>query len=267
MRQEIGTQGLAAIGDLSISFTYDELRDFVIAYKLVKGDAASAGQSLQAALATLPGRPIYEGVFRYAYLLSRNANDAATIAVCEKCPDFSEHFSLNVHLLPPAKQNDEDVARIKALLADNLAPERLRRAAYLLLRRSGNSGLLNVTILLVHLNGLDTDKHASFISTMFASHHDYQPSAWRQRIDDLVEEVEEDYNDNELSGYEPEWLSFFLHASSHASWSERESVSTMFGKAKGVSNCRIAVELVRPARAQAIRVLLSDMDDGEDARL
>lgn len=264
LRQEIGAEGLSALGDLAISFTYDELRDFVIAYKLVVGDANGDAGSLRAALATLPGRPIYEGVYRYVYLLARKANDVAAIAACESCPDFVEHFSLNVHLLPPAVQTHDDVERVKALLADSSASERLRRAAWFLVHRPDTTELLNITILRDHLNGLETADHAKFVRAMFAHRYDYERYEWQQRLHGLIQDVAEDNAEEELARYDPERLAFFLHASSLAGWSERERVSTMFREAMDASNCRDAVELVRPARTEAMRILLADIEAVED---
>lgn len=264
LRQELSAEGLSALGDLAISFTYDELRDFVIAYKLVLGDAASDAASLKAALATLRGRPIYEGVYRYAYLLARKANDAAAIAACESGADFIEHFSLNVHLLPPAVQSRDDVERVKALLADSSAPERLRRAARLLVHRQDTTELLSIAILRDHLNGLEAADHAQFVQAMFAHRYDYERYEWQKRLHELIQSVAGDNAEDKLARYDPEWLAFFLHVSSLAGWSERERVSTMFREAMDGSNCREAVELVRPARTEAIRILLADIESMEN---
>lgn len=264
LRQEIGTEGLSTLGSLAISFTYDELRDFVIAYKLVVGDASGDAESLKAALATLPGRPICEGVCRYAYLLARNANDAAAIAVCEDAPDFVEHFSLNVHLLPPAVQTRADVERVKALLADISAPERLRRAAIFLVHRRDVADLLNISILRDHLNGLETEEHAAFVRALFAHRHEYDAHGWRKRVHKLIQDVAEGNSEKGLERYDPEWLAFFLHVSSLAGWSERERISSMFRESMDASNCRDAIELVRPALAEAMRILLSDIEDSKE---
>ena len=262
LRQELSAEGLSALGDLAISFTYDELRDFVIAYKLVLGDAGDAA-SLKVALVTLRERPIYEGVYRYAYLLARKANDAEAIAACESGPDFVEHFSLNVHLLPPAVQTHDDVERVKALLADGSMPERLRRAIRFLVHRTNTAELLNITILRNHLNRLETAGHGMFVRAMFTHRYDYERYEWQQRLHRLIYDVVDDADEG-LARYDSEWLAIFLHASSLAGWSERERVSTMFREAMDASNCRDAVELVRPARTEAMRILLADIESLEE---
>lgn len=265
LRQEIGTEGLAAVGDLAISFTYDELRDFVIAYKLVDEAAADNGRALKDALAQLPGRPTYEGVYRYAYLLARKANDAAVIAACENGQDFTEHFSLNVHLLPPTAQTSDDVARVKDILADVSTPVRLRRVVVFLVHRCDPAELLNITILIDHLNGLETDDHAKFVRAIFAHQHDYEAYAWQQRIGGLIKDVSEDGTGRGLTRFTPEWLAFFLHASSLAGWAECERVSMQFREAQDASNCREAMELVHSAHSTAVHHLLSDIEKSKEA--
>jgi hypothetical protein len=82
---------------------------------LVDRAPADQAQALTEVLARLPNCPVYEGVYRYAYLLARKAKNTAAITACEAAPNFTEHFSLNVHLLPPAVQTSEDVARVRAI--------------------------------------------------------------------------------------------------------------------------------------------------------
>jgi hypothetical protein len=219
---------------------------------------------LRAALDALPDRPIYEGVFRYVYLLARKANDAAAIAVCENSQDFVEHFSLNVHLLPSAVQNSADVARVKSLLADFTAPIRLRRVAMLLVRRLDTNDLLNITVLRDHLNELETADHTTFVRSLFAHRNDYDLSEWRRRVNELIRDVTEGSVGEGLGRRDPEWLAFFLHASSLADWSEQERVSRIFRDSMEAANCREAVELVRVARAEAVRVLISEIEDAEE---
>lgn len=265
LRREIDTSDLAAVGDLAISFTYDELRDFVIAYQLIDRAAADQSQALKDTLARFPSRPIYEGVYRYAYLLARKANNAAAIAACESATDFIEHYSLNVHLLPPAGQTSEDVARVKAMLADANAARRRRRVAIFLLKRRNPAELLNISILLDHLNELEEEAHDTLIQHIFGHDYDYDRFAWRQRINELVADVCDDDGGRELTLYDSQWLAFFLHAASRAGWAELERVSTLFQGAKNTANCVEALTLLKPARAAAVHALLSDIGEAAEA--
>lgn len=267
LRREVDSGGLAAVGDLAISFTYDELRDFIIAYQLVDRAAADHAQALTEMLARLPSRPVYEGVYRYAYLLARKANDTAAIAACEAAPNFTEHFSLNVHLLPPAVQTSEDVARVKAILADAGASRRRRRVALFLLHRRNAAALLNIAILIGHLNDLEDAEHATFIRAIFSGHPDYDALTWRQSIDELVADVGEDEGGRGLVRYSPQWLAFFLHAAAHSGWRERERTSSLFQDTGDAVNCAAALVLVGPARATAVQTLLADIAASAGAKV
>lgn len=259
LRQEVDSEGLAAVGDLAISFTYDELRDFIIAYQLVDRAGADQAQALTRMLARLPSHPVYEGVYRYAYLLARGAKDISAIAACEATPNFIEHFSLNVHLLPPAVHTSEDVARVKAILADASDARRRRRVALFLLHRRSAADLLNIAILIGQLNDLEDAEHASFIRAIFGGHRDYDPFAWQQSINELVTDVGEDEGGKGLVRYTPQWLAFFLHSAAHAGWFERERASTLFQDAGNADNCAEALVLVGRANAKAVQSLLADI--------
>ena len=166
LRQEVPEQGLASFGDIVVSFTYDELRDFVIAYKLIEEVTDSSAAVLEEVLSRLPDRPIYEGVYKYAYLLARKSRKPLAVSACEGAKDFVEHFSLNVNLLPPVDQNDDDVARCTKILEDLTFPRRVKRIASFLLSRRSDDELLNNFLLVSHLNGLDDERHSlSGVST------------------------------------------------------------------------------------------------------
>ncbi len=260
LRQEIGERNLEALGELAISFTYDELRDFVIAYKLVQSVTDNA-ELLMRELSSLPDQPIFEGVYRYVYLLARKWKKVAGIEACERADDFVEHFVLNVHLLPPTVQNADDVARLRTILADTSNPRRVRRAARFLVNRPNVAEPLNAGILIEHLNSLTTDEHEVFVRAIFSGPHDLGSQDWRGEIDELVQSVQDRISGDGLGRYPPSWLAFFLHASSLANWSERERASTLFRSSGDQPNCLEALNMVRPAQSQAISFLLSDIDE------
>jgi hypothetical protein len=260
LRQEIATNSLAGLGDLIISFTYDELRDFIIAYKLVDDVTGDTAEVLHDVLSRLPGRPVFEGVYKYVYLLARKVNKIAAIEACERVEGFIEHFALNVHLLPPAVQNADDVARLKAILANISVPRHVRRVASFLIGRRNPAEFLNINILIEHLNDLQADGHKGFVRTIFSDPNDFGSRHWQQRLDEFVGGVCDASAEKGLNGYAPEWLAFFLHTSSIASWLERERVSELFKNAKNRPNCRQALDLVRSAKSQAVHYLLSDID-------
>jgi hypothetical protein len=265
LRQEIAAKSLLGLGDLIISFTYDELRDFIIAYELVHGASRDDVKSLQEVLSSLPSRPIFEGVYKYVYLLARKANKIAVIEACERADGFIEHFALNVHLLPPPVQNADDVVRLKAILTDTSVPRRVRRAASFLIRRRNSAELLNIDILIQHLNDLVSHGYKEFFRTIFSDSNDFGAQHWQQRIDEFTEGVCDRSSEEGLKEYAPEWLAFFLHASSLASWFERERVALLFKNSRNEANSRQALDLVRSAKGETIRYLLSDIEMPEGA--
>ncbi|RWX69386.1 hypothetical protein EN780_06410 [Mesorhizobium sp. M4B.F.Ca.ET.089.01.1.1] len=265
LRQEIAAKSLMGLGDLVISFTYDELRDFIIAYKLVDEVAGDNAEILLEVLSSLPGRPIFEGVYKYVYLLSRKANKIAAIAACERADGFIDHFALNVHLLPPAVQNADDVAKLKKILTETSVPGRVKRAALFLIGRRNRAELLNITVLIAHLNGLGPDGHKEFVQAIFYEPNDFGSENWQERIDVLVESVWDVSSEDGLKRYAPEWLAFFLHVSSFASWFERERVSLLFKNSKEETNCRQALQLVRSAKSRSIQYLLADIEEPQEA--
>ncbi|WP_354859953.1 SMEK domain-containing protein [Acetobacter fabarum] len=264
LRQEVPEQGLASFGDIVVSFTYDELRDFVIAYKLVDEVTDSSAAALEEVLSRLSERPLYEGVYKYAYLLARKSKKRLAVAACESVEDFLEHFSLNVNLLPPTVQNDDDVVRCKEILADIAIPRRVKRIANFLHRRRSTQEPLNILLLIEHMNGLDDEKHLVFIRTLFSDSYGYHSGDWRQKIGNLIERVWEASSEDGLGKYVPGWLSFFLHASSLAWWGERERAAALFGNSLSHDNCQSTLALVRAAQAQAVQSMIAEIEATEE---
>ncbi|WET16361.1 SMEK domain-containing protein [Yersinia intermedia] len=71
LRREVPSIGLASIGIENISFTYDELRDFLLAYYVVLELAISDADKTNEIMEKISEWPIYEGFFRYVYILAR----------------------------------------------------------------------------------------------------------------------------------------------------------------------------------------------------
>ncbi len=264
LRQEITEQGLASFGDFIVSFTYDELRDFIIAYKLIEEVTNDNADALEGALSHLPGRPIFEGVYKYAYLLARKANKSLAISACERVAEFIEHFALNIHLLPPCVQNNADVERAEIILSDISVPQRVIRVAGFLLRRHNITEMLNITLLLNHMNNLDTEGHQAFIRTLFSDTNGYGRREWRERVGNLVDQVWEASSEESLDKA-PGWLAFFLHASSVAWWSDRERAVTLFRNSVSHVCCQEALNLVRTAQADKVRSMIAEIEAPKDA--
>ncbi|MDH7790182.1 SMEK domain-containing protein [Ochrobactrum sp. AN78] len=257
LRQEIMPSGLASLGDLVISFTYDELRDFVIAYSFVQNMESET--SLSGDLSSLSGRPIFEGVYRYVYLLARKLGAKAALKACENSNDFIEHYTLNVHLLPPQVQNTQDVERMNMILRETTFPNRVRSAASFLVRRNNLAELLNINILIEHLNNLDTKNHCEYIRILFTRRNDFPSNNWQEKLNQFVEDISAVGPDRVSRNRTSEWLAFFLHVSSSAGWYERERTAALFADFSNNSILNGAIGLVRTARAHPLRALIFEI--------
>nr|WP_314439032.1 SMEK domain-containing protein [uncultured Brevundimonas sp.] len=260
LRQEVPEQGLASFGDIVVSFTYDELRDFVIAYKLIEEVTDSSAAVLEEVLSRLPERPIYEGVYKYAYLLARKSRKHLAVSACERAKDFVEHFSLNVNLLPPADQNDDDVARCTEILGDCTVPQRVKRIAFFLLSRRNDAELLNNFLLVSHLNGLDAERHSLLVHALFSDTYGYGTRDWRQKIGKLVDDVWEASSEEGIGRYVPGWLAFFLHAASYAWRDGQERAVAMFRSPQSHEHSQHVISLVRPAQAEQVQALITEIE-------
>jgi hypothetical protein len=265
LREEIAGGGLSEVGDFLISFTYDELRDFVIAYMLVDSASSGGADYLETELERHKKLPIYEGVFRYVYLLARKRNIAKVVEICEATENFLEHYSLNFQLIPPAVQNADDVTRLSAMLMDVSAAERVRRAASTLVHRPNLEEQLNINLLIKHMNGLDDFSHGVFVKILFSQLGDYPPESWQKRIDKLANSVCGSGGKARLQKYNTEWLVFFLHVSSLASWAAQELVSAAFRNAKNAQEVDGALRYVRSAKNSSVAALLLEIDAMEVA--
>lgn len=265
LRREVTQSGLASLGELIISFTYDELRDFVIAYSFITNDADGVGTPSKS-LSGLSDRPVFEGVYRYVYLLARKHKMMSVIEACESSDDFIKHYALNVHLLPPSVQNQQDVERLKMILAETSAPDRIRRVAVFLLRRSNLSEQLNINVLIDHLNNLDASDHETFIKTLFTDRNDYSSNGWKAQVNEFVERLCNSDRDENPKDHSPEWLAFFLHVSSLAGWYERESVAELFASYAGESKFDKALRLVEASVAQPIRELIAEVQSSSELK-
>ncbi|UXS48282.1 SMEK domain-containing protein [Agrobacterium tumefaciens] len=256
LRQEITPTGLASLGELIISFTYDELRDFVIAYSFIQSDGST--ESINNALTRLSGRPVFEGVYRYVYLLARKLGATAAIAACESAKDFVNHYALNVHLLPPSVQNSQDVDRLNAILADTAFPDRVRRAAAFLIRRGNFAELLNISILINHLNFLDDSEHHEFVTILFTERNDFSRN-WQGRLNQFVEQVCAADGEEISKDRSAEWWAFFLHVSSSAGWFERENAAGLFSKHRNHATLIEALRRVQQSNANPVRALITEI--------
>jgi hypothetical protein len=229
LRREVPSTGLTSLGVENISFTYDELRDFLLAFYTVMKLAASHPLEVNGIFEKIPKWPIYEGFFRYAYVLARKQSNDTVLAACEASEDFQKHYLNNLSLLSADIQTPKDVERVEAVLKDSTAEHDLRHVAWFLFRKREDSEHLNIRILLDHISKLDDEESERFIRTMFSGSFDFGDSRWRDKVSRLLNGLK-DFREEQIPGLGVPALALALHFAPHAHWDERETTLNFFAK-------------------------------------
>lgn len=261
LRREVPSIGLSTLGIENISFTYDELRDFLLAYYTVSELAVSHPLKKDSIFKKIPKWPIYEGFFRYAYVLARKKNSSTVLVACEASEDFHKHFLSNLSLLSADIQKPEDVARIETILKGGNAEHDLRHVAWFLFGKREDSELLNIRILLDHVNRLDDEESEQFMRAMFSHPSDFCDSRWRDRVSDLLNDLR-DLSEDQKLGLGVSALALALHFAPHADWHEQETTLNFFTKYQFTQEVGDAIEACKKAASLKIKSCLEEIAEG-----
>ncbi|TBN17118.1 hypothetical protein EYC79_04765 [Agrobacterium cavarae] len=167
LRREPSEKTLETMLDETISFTYDELRDFIIATYLAKDLAKTDFSAFCSVFANLEPLPIYEGVFKYVYLIARQSDDALILRQCEDAKKFDSHYSYAIATLPHEFQTEDDVKRVIEYLDVSGDKEVVASLAVFLFNSGRSDRLLNRRLLVEHINSLDDPDAENLLLTMF----------------------------------------------------------------------------------------------------
>lgn len=258
LRREVPSTGLASLGIENISFTYDELRDFLLAYYTVVKIAESNPTQVATIFDNISEWPIYEGYFRYAYVLARKKNSDTVLAACEASEDFHKHYLNNLSLLSADIQTPEDVERVATVLKDGTAEPNLRRAAWFLFRKREDSEYLSIQILLDHVGGLDDEESERFFRAMFSDPSGFRDNKWRDRVSHLLNSFRELSEDHKLGLGIPA-LALALHFAPHAHWDERETTLNFFAKFQLTQEVGGAIEACKNAASVKVQSCLKEI--------
>ncbi|MCX5814268.1 MAG: SMEK domain-containing protein [Proteobacteria bacterium] len=264
LRREVPSTGLASLGIENISFTYDELRDFLLAYYSVVKLAASNPLKVNSIFEKIPKWPIYEGFFRYAYVLARKQNSDTVLAACEASEDFQKHFLNNLSLLSADIQKPEDVKRVETVLKGSTAERDLRHVAWFLFRKREDSELLNIRILLDHVSSLDDEESERFMRAMFSRSSDFGGSSWRDRVSDLLNSLK-DLREEQILGLGIPALALALHFAPYAQWAERETTLNLFAKFQLTQEVGGVIEACQNAVSVKVQNCLKEIAEGRGA--
>ena len=259
LRREVPSTGLASLGVENISFTYDELRDFMLAHYCVVKLAETHPTEVADIFEKISRWPVYEGFFRYAYVLARKQKSDVVLAACEASQDFSKHYLNNLALLSADIQAPEDVRRVVAFLNNSSISERdLRHIAWFLFRKRESSEHLNVQILLDHVGKLDDEASERFMKAMFSRSADYQDATWQDRVSDLLISFKRLSKEQKLGLGVPA-LALALHFLPYACWEEREATLNFFAEFQHTQEIRSAIDACQGAVSLEVQNCLKEI--------
>jgi len=261
LRREVPSTGLSSLGIENISFTYDELRDFMLAYYSVVKLAASNPLDVTNIFEKIPKWPVYEGFFRYAYVLARKQNSETVLTACEASEDFHKHFLNNLSLLSADIQKPEDVKRVETVLKGSTAEHDRRHVAWFLFRKREDSELLNIRILLDHVSSLNDEESEGFMRMMFSCPSDFGGSSWRDRVSELLNHLK-DLSEEQILGLGIPVLALALHFAPHAHWTEREITLNLFVKLQITQEVGGAIETCQNAVSVKVQNCLKEITEG-----
>lgn len=259
LRREVPSTGLASLGVENVSFIHDELRDFLIAYYTVVGLSASHPLEVNSIFEKIPEWPIYEGFFRYAYILARKQSNDTVLAVCEASHDFRKHYLNNLSLLSADIQTSEDVERLENILKDSAAERDIQQVAWFLFRKREDSDHLNIRILLDHVSSLNDEESERFFRAMFSSFSDFRDSNWRESVSDLLNSFNELSKDQKLGLGVPALALLALHFAPYARWDEKEAALDFFEKFQLTQEVGGAIEACKNATSVKVQSCLKEI--------
>lgn len=261
LRREVPPSGLISLGIENISFTYDEMRDFLLAYFIVV-DAEQEEQDFSI-FERMSEWPIYEGLFRYTYILARKHNNQSVVSMCESFDDFNYHYLNNLSLLSSDLQSIEDVERVKNILQSSSRRVEIQSVAWFLFRKRDISEFLNLGILIEHLGSLSDTESERFLSLMYGDSRGYGHNDWRGNLSKQVASLK-DLSDEEKLSLEPLVLAFILYSLPYVYWEQREYTLNFFNKHKDHTHVAAAMVSCREAYSERIQSYLSEFEPGEE---
>lgn len=258
LRREVPSSGLASLGVENVSFTYDEMRDFLLAYYTVEKLSVSHEMRVKYIFEKLSEWPVYEGFFRYAYVLARKKSCDKVSAICEASEDFRKHYLDNLSLLSADIQTPKDVERVKTILKDSTAVRDIQQVAWFLFRKREDSEHLNIRILLDHVNSLDDEESERFFKAMFSSSFDFRDSYWRDKVSNLLDKFNKLRRDQKFGlGFSA--LALALHFAIYARWDEKEATLNFFEKYQLTKEVAAAIEACKDAASVKVQICLKEI--------
>jgi hypothetical protein len=261
LRREVPPTGLSSLGLSNISFTYDEMRDFLLAHFVISQLSKNDPDAVTTMFGNIKKWPIYEGFFRYAYVLSRKEHNGHVIALCEANDDFQTHYLNNLPVLSPDIQSESDVSTLHELLAKPAADRQLRSLFWFLFRKRVLTDPINIQILLDHLAGLEDAGLEVFAKAAFSRSEGYRDDEWRDQIGSLLKSLL-GLSREEQIGVGEAALAVSLFFAPHARWDEREAVKNLFSERFEVPEFSGALDRCAKTSSVRVRECLAEIAEG-----
>lgn len=261
LRREVPPTGLSSLGLSNISFTYDEMRDFLLAHFVISRLSKDDPDAVTSMFDKIKKWPIYEGFFRYAYILSRKELDDHVTALCEANDDFLTHYLNNLPVLSPDIQSETDVSRVRELLAKPASDRDLRRLFWFLFRKRVLTDPLNIQILLYHIADLEDTELEAFAKAAFSRTEGYRDDEWRDQVGSLLKSLL-GLNLEQQIGVGEAALAVSLFFAPFARWDEREAVKNLFSKSLYVPEFFGAFSLCAKTASTRVNECLAEISEG-----
>ncbi len=215
LRRELPVKDLQSIGIEAVSFIYDELRDFLIAHYLVNKLSITNMPAFVRKFDETSKYQVYEGVSKYTYILSRKNNNEHVISHIEGRDDFEYLYTITLYSFPPEYQIESDLTTSKRILSKE-SPDisTLNIAIYLHSRESADE-ILNISLLLEHINSLDDESLVKFVTHIFEGR--YTTVNRRQKLNKFIQESM-DYSHNNIDNIDDNTYTFLLQVSTLADY-------------------------------------------------
>lgn len=263
LRREVPSIGLATFGVENVSFTYDELRDFLLAYYSVNELSESNIEKVKEIFEKIPSWPIYEGYFRYAYVLARKQEKDSVLDICEASEDFLKHYLNNLSLLSADIQTKEDVTRVEAVLNKSKENSEIRHVSWFLFHKRVVSDHLNIGILLDHVNKLDDEESEQFFKIMFSRSSYLTDGKWKEEVSNLLSSFNKLSNDKKITLGVPA-LALVLHFAPYARWGEKESSINFFAKFHDDKEVSGAIDVCKNATSMKVLDCLEEIREEQE---
>lgn len=261
LRREVPPTGLSSLGLSNISFTYDEMRDFLLAHFVITRVSKDDPDAVTSMFDKIKKWPIYEGFFRYAYILSRKERNDHVTSLCEANDDFLTHYLNNLSVLSPDIQSEIDVSRVRLLLAKPTSDRDLQRLFWFLFRKRVLTDPINMQILLDHIADLEDTELEAFAKAVFSSTIGYPEDEWRDHLGSLLNSLLGRNLEQQIDVGEAA-LAVSLFFAPFARWDENEAVKNLFSKCIDVQEFSGALSRCSNSASVLVKECLTEINEG-----